>query len=301
MLWKPMGSRMTETTLTQQVNSVLATLTEDIKNNKLELPSPPDLLLKVRALIADEQTSANDIAELVKQDPHIAARLIKVANCALFGARKHVNSVKSAVARLGLPRVQNLVIGLSIAQNLMKTKTQGLEVFFNHSWQQSNSVAATSYVLALHKTNIDPEQALLAGMIHNIGTLPLVLRLSHIEALKNNPKVLAMVADVVVPKLYPKAGQLVMKSWNFPSDIINIARSHCDLNRDAGDAISLDDIVLIAHQLNQQNDFTDVDNHPSTLLKSSIFKLFWADQEQAKEELKSFQEEINQMKEDLSH
>ncbi len=121
-----------------------------------------------------------------------------------------MSSVKSAVSRLGLSRVQNLIIGLSIAQSMMKT--QDLDNYFKQCWQQSNHVAAISYVLAQQKSTIDLEQALLAGMIHNIGALPLILRLNLISDLKNNAHILKMVADVVIPKLYASAGSLVMKS-----------------------------------------------------------------------------------------
>ncbi|OUR71082.1 hypothetical protein A9Q78_10710 [Methylophaga sp. 41_12_T18] len=292
-----MGSEMNKSTLTQQVNAALATLTDDIRSNKLELPSPPDILIKVRTIANDEQSTADDIAELIIQDAHISGRLIKVANCALFGERYHVTSVKAAVARLGIAKVQNLIIGLSIAQNLMQSKTRGLESFFEHSWQQSNTVAAISYVLAQKTTDIDPEQALLAGMVHNIGTLPLLLRLNKIPELNINSKVLMLVADVVIPKLYPSAGKLVMESWNFSPDIINIAKSHCDFDRDSQQSINLDDIVFMAHQLSLAGD----DPLPEELTKHVIFQKFWSTPELANSELESLKQNIDEIKNDISN
>lgn len=292
---------MTELTLTQQVNAVLTTLTADIKNNKLEIPSPPDLLIKLREVAANDDSTVDDIVAVVKHDPHISGRLIKVANCALFGARNHATSIKAAVSRLGLSKVQNLIIGLTIAQNMMQAKTLGLEDYFDTIWQQSNLVAAISSVLAKKKTSIDPEKALLAGMVHNIGTLPLILRLHHIPELQNNNKVLTMVADVVIPKLYPSSGKLVMKSWNFPADIARIALSHRDLQREAGDEITLDDIVLIAHQLSELADYTQINGESSSLLSSPVFEQFWNDKEHAEEELSAFQEEIAQMMQIMSN
>lgn len=83
---------------------------------------------------------------------------------------------------------------------MMKAKTRDLEDYFKQCWQQSNHVAAISYVLAQKRSAIDPEQALLAGMVHNIGALPLVLRLNRIPDLQNNAHVLKMVADIVIPQ-----------------------------------------------------------------------------------------------------
>jgi HD-like signal output (HDOD) protein len=294
---------MAETTLTQQVNNVVQTLTEDIKNNKLELPSPPDILVGIRSLISSDRANVDDVSTLIIQDPNISGRLIKVANCALFGARNHVTSVKAAVSRLGLSKVQNLIIGLSIAQNMMQSRTKGLDQYFSTIWQQSNLVAALSYTLAIKKSSVDPEQALLAGMIHNIGCLPLILRLSRIPELADNPKVFKMVADVVVPKLYPTAGKLVMKSWNFSPDIINVALSHRQLTREEEDKapISLDDIVLVAYTLSTYQDYSELESNSSTFTESVIFKKFWNDNESALNDLNLYQEEINEMRQAITN
>jgi HD-like signal output (HDOD) protein len=289
-------------TLTQRINAVLASLTADIKNNKLEIPSPPDLLIKVRMTAANPDSSAEDILNLVKHDLNISARLVKVANCALFGKRFHVNSVKSAIARLGLARVQSLIIGLSIAQNMMRTKTKGLDAFFNKTWKQSNYVASICYVLALRKTNIDPEKALLAGMIHNLGVIPLMLRLYNVDELKAHPKVLEKVAGVVLPKLYPAAGKLIMKSWNFSPDIVRIADTHRQLDReDTSSEIELDDLALIAHQLSQLNDFTDADETPLALVETKAFKKLWISWSAATLELQELQTEIDQIQYEMTH
>jgi HD-like signal output (HDOD) protein len=113
---------MANTFLAEQVNRVTRTLTEDIKNNRLDIPSPPHILQELRQLSKDDSTSTNDIANIIKQDANITARLIKVSNCALFASRFPVSTIDSAVKRLGHKRVQSLVTGLVIAQQLLKTK-----------------------------------------------------------------------------------------------------------------------------------------------------------------------------------
>jgi len=248
---------MSQLTLTEQVNVVTEALTQDIKNNKLELPSPPELLIELRLLASDPDTETNDITDLIKHDVNISGRLIKIANCALFASRNKVGTVQAAVMRLGLKKVQSLVTGLVIGQQIMRNKTKGLEGFCQQVWQTSNDVAALSYVIAQKKTKLDPEQALLSGIVHNIGALPLVLKLNTIQALKDDPKIMSMVADVVIPKLYPKAGQLIMQSWHFSPEIIVVSREHLNLSRMGTDNIELADITLIAHQLNKLSEFNE--------------------------------------------
>ncbi|HHA18471.1 MAG: hypothetical protein DRQ39_09970 [Gammaproteobacteria bacterium] len=292
---------MAEKTLTEQVNAVMSTLMQDIKNNRLEIPSPPDLLIKIRSLSANPQTTSKDIADLVKHDMNISGRLIKVANSALFGSRFQVNSIQGAITRLGQKKVQSLITGLIIGQRLMESKTRGLESYCNQAWQDSNSVAAMSYVLAQKKSKVDPEQALLAGMVHNIGTLPLILHLNKIKELKDNPRIMGLVADVVIPKLYISAGRLIIKSWNFPQEIIDVATEHSNLDRESSGEIDLIDIVTITYQLNQLNTYQDIEQIPEKLVASTTFNKFWLDWAGAVEDLAVFNSDIEQIQHDITH
>lgn len=289
---------MSQPTLTEQVNAVTKTLTQDIKNNKLDLPSPPELLMSIRQLGANPNTTTNDIADLVKHDVNISGRLIKVANCALFSSRHPVSTVQAAITRLGQKKVQSLVTGLVIGQQIMRNKTKGLESFCQQAWQNSNAVAAWCYVIAKKKTQLDPEQALLAGIVHNIGALPLTLKLNTIPALKDDPKILSLVANVVIPKLYPRAGQLIMQSWHFSPEMMVVATEHLNINRAGSENIELADLVLLSHQLNQLPELSE-DNMPEQLVSSPCFNKFWPDWTTAVNELTSWREDINQMKSEM--
>jgi len=282
-------------TLTEQVNAVIAELSADINNNKLELPSSPDIILKVRALAHDDNSSVEDFANLVKHDPNISGRIIKIANSALFGSRFHVSSVQSAVARLGFSKIQSLITGLVIAQNFINAKTRGLENYFNDIWQQSNKVSALCYVLAHQKTDIDPEQALLAGMVHNIGVLPITLRLKKIPAFNEEPKLLIHVANQVVPKLYPKAGKMILDKWNFSPLIASVAMTHNKQDRESTGPADLNDLVFIACELSKLSDFTDHETIPDTLVNSMMFQKLWTNWPDASTELRQLKEQIEQI------
>jgi len=286
--------------LTEQVNAVMAELTEEIKDNKLNLLTPPDLLLQVRAFATNQDGTIEDFANLVQHDPNISGRLIKVANSALLGARVHVTTVKAAISRLGSAKVQSLVTSLVIAQNFIKSKTRGLEDYFDHIWQQSNDVAAISYVLAIKKSNVDPEQALLSGMVHNIGVLPIILRLNQIPALKNDPKLLIQVADLVIPKLYPIAGKLILDSWNFSQEISQIALTHGQSEQNPDSDTTLHDIIFIASELNNIPDVTDINTIPESLVTSTSFNKTWTSWEEAVENLNELSDEINEIKDGIT-
>lgn len=292
---------MSQPSLVQRVNAVLAELSADIKNNKLHIPSPPDLLSKIRRLTESEDVTSQDIANLVQFDPNTSGRIIKVANCALFGSRYHVSSISSAVSRLGLSRVRNLLIGLSIAQNFINSKTKGLEKLVNQTWKHSNLVAAISFCLAQKKTNIPPEEALLAGMIHNIGVLPLALRLNEVEGLRDNAQLREHIAQIVIPKLYPHAGKLIMDTWHFPAELSHIALTHQDLTLPSKGPISLSDIVQVAYQLALLKDIDDDDTASDIFCGSDAFKKFWNDWTEASADLSEMKQQFDQINYDMTH
>ena len=292
---------MTQSSLAERVNAVLAELSDDIKSNKLHIPSPPDLLIKIRSLTESEHVTSQDIANLVQFDPNTSGRLIKVANCALFGTRYQVTNIASAVSRLGLSRVRNLLIGLSIAQNFINAKTKGLEKTFKQTWQQSNLVAAISYTLAQKKTDINPEEALLAGMIHNIGVLPLTLRLNEIKDLRDNQQLREHVARIVIPKLYSKAGKLIMDTWHFPAELSQIALTHQDLTIESNGPISLTDIVQLAYQLVSLDSFDDEEVASDAFCGSDAFKKCWSSWSEASAELTELKPQFDQISYDITH
>lgn len=287
---------MSEKTLTEQVNQVIATLQDDIKHNRLDIPSPPDLLIHLRKLTASPTATAKQIADVVKHDMNVSGRLIKVANSALFGIRNHATTAQAAITRLGQNRVQSLVIGLLIGQRLLESKTVGLEHYCRQAWQTSNNVAAISFVLASTKTTIDPEQALLAGMVHNIGTLPLLLKLNKVESLRNNPKVMGLVAEAVIPKLYASAGKLILKSWNFPDDIINIASEHRTNHATESLSPTLSDIVFLAYQLDKTPLTNEETELPENITTSPAFNKIWQNQQDAVTNILELSSEIEQIK-----
>lgn len=284
---------MSDPTLTDKVNSVLATLSSDIAEQKLELPTPPDTLLVLKKMVNTPHIRVEEIVRLLRREPSISARLIKVANSVLFGSRNHVTTVKSAVLRLGTKNVHNLVVGLTITQQFLLAKTKGLELQLKKAWQQSSQVAAICNVLARHKTTQDPEIAMLAGLVHNIGMLPLYMRLNTIPELRDDPKLLDQVCHKVVPKLYAQAGGMITKSWNFSAEITLITRSHEDLNTTEDGPADIKDIVSVAHQLYLHQNAQGGYELPVTLTESPVFKKFWPDALSAITELEAFAEEIS--------
>jgi len=279
--------------LTEKVNVALQQLSREIDTNTLQLPSPPDNILTLRKLI---QADANIdiIAAHLRKDPHISARLLKVANSVLFVARSHVTDVNSAIVRLGLSKVQNLVTGFAITQQFIRSKTSGIETQLRQSWTKSNEVAGICTILAKEKTHIDADTALLAGQLHNIGETPLLIRINSMPDFKTNPELKHAVSRLVLKRLSAKVGTAILKKWHFPAEIaqLPIAESTAADSLRTNE-INLTNLLLISKELRHCNFTRPLTTLPENIKQQAVFTLFWADEDRAINDLNDLGQNIH--------
>lgn len=213
----------------------------DTKAGRLRLPSLPDLALKVRTAVNDPRRSIADIARLVQFDPALAIRLVQVANSPLYRGTKKFDNCHSAITRIGVEPSRNLIVSFTL-KNLFQARMPLLRERLQQTWQHSCRVAAISSVLARLTPGLDADRALLAGLIHDIGVLPL---LQYIETLKLETDPVHL--DRLILRLRAALGSFVLKTWRFDTDIASIPAQAENWERDSGPAIDYGDIVQIAH------------------------------------------------------
>lgn len=220
-----------------------------IKNNTLTLPTLPEVALKVREAVENENSTIVDIAAMVSQDAALSARLLQVANSPVYRGAVPIENLQVAISRMGTKLVRSLVISLAMKQIFQATSAT-LDDQFRKTWDDSLQVAAISRVLATSHPELDNEEAMLAGLVHNIGILPILTLLDELYDLDTEDEDI----DVVIDILAPEIGNHILKSWNFPPAIDSIAVDSSNLDYDSGDRIDYVDVVLVArlqHKLAQ--------------------------------------------------
>ncbi|MCB2427610.1 HDOD domain-containing protein [Methylophaga pinxianii] len=227
--------------MTQQ-DQLYTTIINDLQKGKLVLPTLPEVALKVREVANNPDVSATQLAEVITTDAALSARLIKVANSPLYRGRVEVESVQTAVSRLGIPMVRNLVTSL-VMEQMFRPTNKKLEKRMRDLWQHSIEVAAASQVIASKQPNIANDEAMLAGLIHQIGALPILMKAADMPELLEDPRRL----DTLIDNLYPKIGEAILRSWEFPENLITVAAEHANLNRNSQNGPDLTDVVQVAH------------------------------------------------------
>ena len=213
-------------TAAAQVPDFADQLREDIESNRIQLPTLPEVALKVREAVESENSTAASIAEMITQDPALTARLLQVANSPLYRGRNPIENVQMAVTRMGLALVKNLVVTLAMRQ-IFQASSEALDKTFRALWADSLEIASIARVLSYNVDSLDQEQAMLAGLVHNIGALPILTKLDNDFGFETDPNLI----KELLAELAPKVGCEILRKWQFAEALLNVPRDCLDLKR----------------------------------------------------------------------
>ena len=220
----------------------LDTLLEDLENDKLVLPTLPEVALRVRDTLEDEDSSLMDVAKIISSDAALAARMIQVSNSPLLRASKAIETVETAVTRMGSNMIRNLVTSM-VMEQMFQATSDVTDRRLRKIWEHSTEVAAISHALASQFTKLQPDQAMLAGLVHDIGALPILSRAEDYPELLEDEDTL----DKIINSVHTTIGAEILRKWNFPEELIAVAEQHEDLSRNSENGPDYVDVVVVAN------------------------------------------------------
>ena len=226
--------------MSQLAEKVSQDIITALEADRLVLPTLPEVALRVREVAEDPDASINEMGKVIGSDAALTARLIKVANSPLLRGSKEITDLKMALSRLGIEYTCNIATGLAMSQMFQAT-TDLVDKRMRDVWTRSSEIAGICHVLCKHRTKLRPDQATLAGLVHQIGVLPI---LTYAE---ENPELMrdSFTLDTVIEKLNGPLGDRILKRWDFPEQLIHIPTQHMDFSRNIKDA-DYADIVTVA-------------------------------------------------------
>lgn len=226
---------------TEQVMSLLKAIQEDINNGDLVLPTLPDVAHKIHAVIDKNDVSSDVIANIIATDIATASRLIRVANSPLYASNKKVNSVKTAVQRLGNLKTYQLVKSFLI-QQLFQSDNPCQAQKLKAIWQHSVNVASMCRAFTMFASHLDADEAMLAGLTHQIGMLPILKYFSGLPVNRYDQSTL----DCVIEMAHSTLGHLVLKAWDFPNELVMVPLEYTQFARQHNHPADYVDIVQVA-------------------------------------------------------
>ncbi|MGQ0530884.1 MAG: HDOD domain-containing protein [Panacagrimonas sp.] len=224
-----------------QEERLLRAIVDALTQDRLTLPTLPEVAMRIGRVTQDEGVTASKLAVEIGRDPAIAVRLLRVANSSAFSAGRRIDNLQQAVTRLGIGLVRSLVTGLALEQ-LFFSRSPALKERLRRSWEQSLEVAALAQVLSSQCTMLRPELAMLAGLAHEIGSLPVIRMIEMMDEEPPEPEAL----DRVVRSLQPRIGRLVLQAWQFPEELVEVPSRWMDFARTHEGPADYVDVVTVA-------------------------------------------------------
>lgn len=229
------------TTSSLAKNKLLLDCYRHMQSDDLVLPTIPDVAFKIRRAINDDKSSVSSIARIVQIDPSITAKLIQIANSPLYMGRKKIESCPEALTRLGLKTAQGIITSVAL-KSVFNAKSPLIRQKMAELWAHSSYVASISAVFAHKIPGFDPDRAMLAGLIHDIGIVPI---LTYAD---NHPDIMANPKDLVeaVRELRAGIGVQIIRRWDFPEDFGDVVINAENWFRNDNNPPGYADIVMIS-------------------------------------------------------
>lgn len=212
-----------------------------IASDELDLPTLPEVALKIREVAEDDDVSAAALVDVVAGDPSLSAQLVKLANSPMFRATRPIEDLHMAISRIGVVYAANVATGLAMQQMFQATSDM-IDRKMREIWNHATQVAAIAGVLAKHYSRLSPDQATLGGLLHNIGTLPILAWAEEHGHLIPD----SMTLDRVIDSMHGSLGTMILTSWEFPVEIAGIPNNYLKFDRNNSDTDYID-IVIVAN------------------------------------------------------
>jgi HD-like signal output (HDOD) protein len=232
-------------------NSFFNSFYENLMQGDLKTPNLPNTTIKFNQAV-QQGCDIKAITKIINLDPVIAAKLIQVVNSPIYRLPDPITSSFDAINRLGLQTTRNLVTAFSM-KNLIKCETPLIKKHIQETWMQSIKVSSISCILAQLTKRVDPNEALLAGLLHNIGALPILV---FADSLPEHTYQ-SIDIDICINEMQGQIGTIILEKWGVPDKLKQIPLQATNWFADNGKGLDLNDIVLLAKYHHLLNSFSD--------------------------------------------
>jgi HD-like signal output (HDOD) protein len=209
-------------------------------------PTSFESVSKIRKVLQAPDVSLQKVAQVIALDPLVSARVLALANSAMLnpsGAK--IQTILGAIERVGLQNVRVAALSVATKSLLLTRDIAAFRALGDRLWTHSLRTAAAAYVLARRKSRIHPDEAMLAGMIHDIGAFYMIYRAAQYEELVLRPESM----KYLVVHWHESIGHSVAVAIGLPDELADSIRDHDQPRVMPDTPKTMADIVYIANLL----------------------------------------------------
>ena len=230
----------------REMNEFMRVMTAELASDALELPSFPEVALRVRKALGNPDIAVDDVVRMVSAEPSLAVRLLQLANSvALNPSGQRITALRMAIARIGFNLARSATIAFAMSQMRRAEAWRGLEDRFRELWEESAHLAAMSHAVAKRARGVNADQAMLAGMLHAVGKLFVLTRLSRFPTLLNSPEQYAEIER----GWHARVARAILVRWEIGADIVAAACEFETAGQQRAGPADLRDVLFAARYI----------------------------------------------------
>lgn len=201
----------------------------DILRKDHQLPALPQVFLELQQAINAKSTSADDLAEIISQDPGLTAFLLRMVNSAFYSLPMQIDTISRAVTVVGVNQLSTLAVGTSVLSLFKDVPASVLDM--EQFWKHSVACGLIARRLCRITGQGDPERAFVAGLLHDIGQLILLqteperATVVHARAHQDN-EMLYVIEKKILGFDHATLGGMLLRKWNFPLVLVAAVLEH---------------------------------------------------------------------------
>jgi HD-like signal output (HDOD) protein len=235
-----------KSTVDAEAFAFVQALASELSRGKVDLPSFPDIALRVRKVLADEEVTQEQVVRIVGSEPALAARLMQIANSAALNfTGKPIQDLRTAINRMGHNMVRSAAIAFAMSQLKKVDSLKGLEKPLDDLWKSSAAVAAMSHAVAKRYSKVNPDTGMLAGLLHGIGKLYILTRSSKHPALFADQATY----NQIVRDWHSPVAKALLENWDMAEEIVNAVSDYEDMERAHSGPVDLTDVLTVGNLL----------------------------------------------------
>ena len=238
-----MASINTQPNTTDIAFEFVRSLATELSAGRVDLPSFPEVAIRVRRILADENSTLEKVVRVVGSEPALAARLLRISNSASLNTLgRQITDLRTAINRMGYNMVRSASMSFAMAQIRNNNKLASVKPYLDELWERSTLVAAIAYVLARTCTRINADEAMLTGMMHGIGKLYVLTRVAeHPELFES-----AATVNQIIDDWHAQIGRAILENWEFSEEVVAAVGDQKDANRESAEGANLADVIAVA-------------------------------------------------------
>jgi HD-like signal output (HDOD) protein len=222
-------------------DAVIRKLSLEVAAGDVHLPSLPDIAARVQKVLEDPRAPRTRVTQVIGADAALAARIIRLANSAFLNpSTERIFDLQQSVTRLGTQLVRCTAMSFSLQQMEFGNGQGKLKPHIRELWRMGALVASIAYVLARETRAAKPDEALMTGLMHNIGNLYITVSAPRVA----DGGAESEAWETLMREWHPRIAGSILKHWKFPAAIVAAVVDQNNENRALEETGGLTDVLI---------------------------------------------------------